>query len=497
LKSVLLSRLGAAAGVPHVGRDVEISGIAYDSRRVGPGQLFAAIRGRQLDGHEFIAGAMNRGCAGLLVERAGCVPGDVPYLLAPDTRRAMALAAVALYGHPTGALRLCGVTGTNGKTTTTFMVRHLLRGAGIKTGLLGTVQVLVGDTPVAAGLTTPESPDLQEIMARMVREGCRAAAMEVSSIGLELERVTGCEFDTAVFTNLTQDHLDLHGTMENYREAKARLFAELGHPVLPLVKAGPRAAIINADDPSGAYLAGKCRVPVITYGLQPGVAIRATGVQLGPAGSKFSLESPPGTRRVHQPLGALFNVYNALAASAVALHEGVSLDRVVEGLETMKGVPGRFEMVQGGQEYAVIVDYAHTPDALENVLRAARRVVGGKVIVVFGCGGDRDSGKRPRMGEVAGRLADWVVVTSDNPRSEDPGAILSEIAAGLQGQTTAYVLEVDRARAIALALARARPGDAVVIAGKGHETYQVFKDKTIDFDDRAVALALLREVKSG
>lgn len=492
---MLLSRLSAGAGLPHVGRDVEITGIAYDSRQAGPGQLFVAMRGRQRDGHAFIPDAVGRGCAGLLVERADGVPGDIPYLLAPDARRAMALAAVTLYGHPTGALRLCGVTGTNGKTTTTFMVRHLLQGAGIKTGLLGTVQVLVGDAPVAAGLTTPEAPDLQELMARMVRAGCRAAVMEVSSIGLELERVTGCEFDVAVFTNLTQDHLDLHGTMEAYRDAKARLFSELGHPARPLVKTGPRSAVINVDDPAGPYMAGRCRVPVITYGLQPGVAVRATGVELGAAGSKFTLESPQGARRVHQPLGALFNVYNALAASAVALHEGVSLDRVVEGLETMPGVPGRFEMVRGGQEYAVIVDYAHTPDALENVLRAARRVVTGQVMVVFGCGGDRDATKRPRMGEVAARLADLVVVTSDNPRGEDPAAILSQIEAGLQAHPTSYVLEVDRARAIAYALARARPGDGVVIAGKGHETYQVFKDHTIDFDDRAVALARLGEAK--
>ncbi|HAI21815.1 MAG TPA: UDP-N-acetylmuramoyl-L-alanyl-D-glutamate--2,6-diaminopimelate ligase [Clostridiales bacterium UBA8153] len=494
---VLLSRLGASAGLLHMGRDVEITGIAYDSRRAGPGQLFAALSGRRRDGHDFIADAVGRGCAGLLVERAGAVPEDVPYLLACDSRRAMALAATVLYGHPTGALRLCGVTGTNGKTTTTFMVRHLLQGAGIKTGLVGTVHVLVGDTPVAAGLTTPEAPDLQEIMAGMVREGCQAAVMEVSSIGLELERTTGCEFDAAVFTNLTQDHLDLHGTMEAYRDAKARLFAGMGHPALPPVKPGPRVAVINADDPSGAYMAGKCRVPVITYGLQPGVAVRATGVQLEAAGNKFTLESPQGTRRVHQRLAARFNLYNALAAAAVALHEGVDLDAVVEGLETMPGVPGRFEMVHGGQEYAVIVDYAHTPDALENVLRAARRVVSGKVIVVFGCGGDRDATKRPRMGEVAARLADLVVVTSDNPRSEEPGAILSQIAVGLQGQATPYVLEADRARAIALALAQARPGDGVIIAGKGHETYQACKDHTIDFDDRAVALARLREVNSG
>ncbi|MEW6522544.1 MAG: UDP-N-acetylmuramoyl-L-alanyl-D-glutamate--2,6-diaminopimelate ligase [Bacillota bacterium] len=491
---MLLSQLGARTGLVHTGPDVEVTGITYDSRRVRPGDLFVAIRGFRRDGHEFTEDAVRQGCAALLVSCAAAVPRGIPYLLAIETRRAMALAAVALYGHPTGALRLFGVTGTNGKTTTTFMLRHVLKTAGIKTGLVGTVQVLVDDTPEPVVLTTPEAPDLQELFARMVQAGCGAAVMEVSSIALDLERVTGCEFDAGVFTNLTQDHLELHGTMEAYRDAKGRLFAELGRPALPLVKGGPRCAVLNADDPASEYMARLCRVPVITYGLRRPATLRATEVDTRPGGNVFTLESPWGTRRIHQPLAAMFNVYNALAVAAAALNEGISLDVVAEGLETVPGVPGRFELVSEGQPYTVIVDYAHTPDALENVLSAARRVVPGRVIAVFGCGGDRDRTKRPLMGGIASRLADLVVVTSDNPRSEEPGAIIAEIEAGLQEGKTPYLLEPDRARAIALALAKARPGDGVVIAGKGHETYQVFKDRTIHFDDREVARNLLREV---
>jgi UDP-N-acetylmuramoyl-L-alanyl-D-glutamate--2,6-diaminopimelate ligase len=468
--------------------------VAYDSRRVRDGELFVAVEGTRHDGHRFIADALARGARALLVSRRAAVPAGVSWLLATDTRRAMALLSARYFGYPSSRLRLFGVTGTNGKTTTAYWLRHVLRTAGYRTGLVGTVQILVDETPLPVTLTTPEAPDLQELFARMLAGGCTAAVMEVSSIALELERVTGCEFDSAIFTNLTQDHLELHGSMEAYLRAKGRLFTMLGQPALGETKTGPRAAVLNADDPASAYLAGLSRVPVLWYGLRERADITATAVEARADGNSFTLHTPSGQRRVHTQLAAEFNVYNALAVAAAALAEGVELDAIATGLETMTVVPGRFELVREGQPFAVIVDYAHTPDALENVLRAARGSVEGRLMVVFGCGGDRDRGKRPQMGAIAGRLADLVIVTSDNPRSERPEDIMAEIEAGLSPVTSDYLLVPDRREAIAAALRRARPSDGVVIAGKGHETYQAFADRVIDFDDREVARSLLREV---
>lgn len=481
-------------------RQAAVRAVRYDSRQVQPGDAFVCIRGTRLDGHDFAGDAARRGAVLIVAERVpGPVADEVPTLLVADSRAALGQAAAALLGHPDRRLRLVGVTGTNGKTTTTYLTKAVLESAGHRVGLVGTIQHLVGDQVIGAERTTPEASDLQELFARMVQAGAGYAVTEVSSHAVVLKRIEAIEYDVGVFTNLTQDHLDFHGTMEAYRDAKAAFFAGLG----PGVK-GRKVAVINGDDPSGPYMARRAAAPVLFYGLDPGRDVAAEGVEARPDGVSFRVRTPWGSAAVRLQLGGAFNVYNALAALTVGLHEGVPLERAVAALEGVAGVPGRFEAVRAGQPFGVIVDYAHTPDGLENVLRAARALKPRRLWVVFGCGGDRDRTKRPKMGAIAARLADYVVITSDNPRSEDPEAICREIEAGLLAQRQAgdvamqgYEVVVDRRQAIERAVSLAQPGDLVVVAGKGHETYQIFKDRTVPFDDRQVVREALQGLGYG
>ncbi len=488
------------------GGEVPVRGLAYDSRRVRPGDLFVCVPGLRLDGHVFAGEAVQRGAAALLVERAEAVPRDVPAAAVPRVREAMGPLAARFYGHPSRELGLAGVTGTNGKTTTSFLLRSVLESLG-PVGLVGTVRNVVGGREEEVVHTTPEAVDLQCLLRRMAAAGDRWAVLEVSSHALALGRVEGCEFDVAVFTNLTRDHLDFHGTMEAYREAKGRLFASLGRE-RGRRKGPPLGAVLNNDDSAWEFMAEAVWAPVVTYGLEAG-QVRATDLDLSPAGSAFrvrweawpegSAGLAPGEVAVRLRLPGRHNVYNALAAFAAGLVAGVSPDAAAAALGRVAGVPGRLERVPGRQPFAVLVDYAHTPDGLENVLRAVRGFTQGRVLVVFGCGGDRDRTKRPLMGEVAARLADVVFVTSDNPRSEEPAAIAEEVLAGVPAGAPAGRprLVLDREEAIRAALAEAGPGDTVLIAGKGHEAVQIFRDRTVPFRDAAVAARALREMGYG
>jgi UDP-N-acetylmuramoyl-L-alanyl-D-glutamate--2,6-diaminopimelate ligase len=454
---------------------VDVAGLAYDNRKVGPRDLFFCVRGFTTDGHQFAADAVRRGAAALVVDHL--VDVDIPQVEVDDVRRAMAPAAAKFYGDPTKTLEVVGVTGTNGKTTTAYLVRSLIEAAGRQCGLLGTVKSIVGGEEREAGRTTPEAIDLQRTFREMLDGGDVACVMEVSSHALELARVDAVSFAAGIFTNLTQDHLDFHPTMEDYFLAKRKLFTECR----------VQTAIINIDDPYGRRLAADPQiVRPVTFALDdPGATYRATEVQTDLTGSTFTVQSPDGVRLLRSPLSGRFNVYNVLAALAAARALGVSADVAVAAIEEAGQVPGRFETVDEGQPFAVLVDYAHTPDSLENVLAAARLLTKGRLHVVFGCGGDRDRGKRPVMGEIAARLADRVIVTSDNPRSEDPGAIITEILSGISGPVEH---EVDRRIAIHSAITAAGEGDVVVIAGKGHEQGQEFANgEKHPFDDVTVA----------
>jgi UDP-N-acetylmuramoyl-L-alanyl-D-glutamate--2,6-diaminopimelate ligase len=463
-------------GAPPAARDVEIRDLAYDNRRVGPGTLFFCVPGFTRDGHDFAPDAVQRGAVALVVER----PLDlgVPEVLVNSVREAMAHAASRFNGDPTAELQVVGITGTNGKTTTAFLVRELLEAGGRQTGLLGTVKSIVGGEEHEVERTTPEGIELQRDFRAMLEGGDRACAMEVSSHALELRRSDAIHFAAAVFTNLTQDHLDFHPTMEDYYQAKRRLFT-----------LAPRIAVINVDDRYGARIAAELEHPV-TFAIDADAVYRARSVETGLEGSRFVLATPAGEFELFSPLRGRFNVYNVLGAVAAVDALGVDLETITAAIRTAGQVPGRFEPVDEGQGFAVLVDYAHTPDSLENVLRAARNLTGGRVHVVFGCGGDRDRGKRPLMGGIASRLADRVIVTSDNPRSEDPDAIVAEILTGSAADTEAIV---DRRAAIEATIAGAHAGDVVVIAGKGHEQGQEFESgRKIPFDDVTVAREVLR-----
>jgi UDP-N-acetylmuramoyl-L-alanyl-D-glutamate--2,6-diaminopimelate ligase len=458
--------------------ETEITGLAYDNRLAEPGTLFFCVRGFTRDGHEFAADAVQRGAAALVVDHHLEIP--VPQVQVPDVRAAMAPAAAAFYGHPTTDLQVAGVTGTNGKTTTAYLIRHLLEADGRQTGLLGTVTSVIGGREHPVERTTPEAIDLQRTFRAMRDGGDTACAMEVSSHALELRRADAIRFEAAVFTNLTQDHLDFHPSMEAYFAAKRRLFTELN----------PENSIINLDDAYGARLAAELENPV-TFALEAhGAAYRASAVETDLHGTTFTLNAPDGVHRVRSPLRGRFNVLNVLGAVATADALGMNTADAVAALEHASQVPGRFQPVDEGQPFAVLVDYAHTPDSLENVLNAARRLTQDRLHVVFGCGGDRDRGKRPLMGEIAARLADRVIVTSDNPRSEDPEAIIDQILSGIDRPVEHLA---DRRAAIERAIASAEAGDVIVIAGKGHEQGQEFENgRKVPFDDVAVAREALR-----
>jgi UDP-N-acetylmuramoyl-L-alanyl-D-glutamate--2,6-diaminopimelate ligase len=475
----------------------EVRALEHDSRRVTPGACFVCLPGSRFDGHAFAAEAAARGAAAVVLEREVPLPPGPAVVQVKETRVALAAFARAFYGEPARRLTVLGVTGTNGKTTTTYLLEAILAGAGKTVGVIGTIDYRCGTLKVPAERTTPEAPDLQALLRRMAELGATHVAMEVSSHSLALHRVDGVEFDVAVFTNLTQDHLDFHGSFEAYLEAKSRLFRGLG---VGAAKTGPKTAVLNADDPQIERLRAETSVPVVTFGLESPADLTAEDVTLLSTGLRATLCTPWGRIPVRSGLLGGHNVANILGAAGAALAVGVPPAAVSTALAGLRGVPGRLEQIEGGQPFTVAVDYAHTPDALGRVLRAARALTAGRLLCLFGCGGDRDRGKRPLMGEAAGRLADVVILTSDNPRSEDPEAILDAIEAGVRkvsgglGRTARIV---NRAEAIAAGLAQARPGDFVLIAGKGHETYQIFGDRTIPFDDREVARRALSAMGFG
>jgi UDP-N-acetylmuramoyl-L-alanyl-D-glutamate--2,6-diaminopimelate ligase len=480
--SVPLSQLLAATTVTLSDADpqLRVAALSYDSRRCQPGSLFFALRGAKDDGSKFVAQAVNQGAIAI-VSDAALTACAHPFIQVPDARVAMADMAAAFYSRPADALKVLGVTGTNGKTTTAFLVKHLLDADHRRCGLVGTVKYCVGDRSFDAPRTTPESVDLQDLLAQMVAAGSKAVAMEVSSHALVQHRTRSIPFDAAVFTNLTQDHLDFHGTMEAYFEAKARLFAGQ-------VTQGRRSrAILNGDDRYGHFLKERFEkvLPVITFGLGARLDFRATDVKFDATGSSFHLTAKGRQYLVRLPLIGTFNIYNALGALAGANALGMELRAAVAALAKAPQVPGRLERVSGRRSFQVYVDYAHTDDALRNVLRTLRELKPNRLITVFGCGGDRDRAKRPLMAAAAEEFSDWTIVTSDNPRSEDPLRIIAEIRQGLRGNR--HEERPDRAEAIARAVQLAGPGDIVLLAGKGHETYQEIAGEKHAFDDAAVA----------
>jgi len=474
--------------------DVMVNGMNYDSREVNPEDLFFCLPGAKEDGHEFAPQAVRSGATVLLVERQLDITG-VTQVLVEDSRKAMGILSAIFYGYPSRQLRVIGVTGTNGKTTTTHLIKAILETAGFGVGLIGTIHTLIGNQVLGVKNTTPASLDLQKLLRQMVDLKLDYVVMEVSSHALALGRVDGCEYDTAAFTNLTQDHLDFHLTFDNYASAKAKLFARLG---TEQSKSGPKAAIVNLDDAYGNYMTEHSSAKVLSFGVLHEADITATNVKVTDKGTSFTAVTPNGEIDLRLKLTGMFNVYNVLTAIGVALAEGISPVVIKQALEKVDSVAGRFELVDEGQSFAVVVDYAHTPDGLENVLQTAKNLTKGKITVVFGCGGDRDRTKRPIMGALAARYADYTIVTSDNPRSEEPGLIMEDIAQGIKdnGLTAdKYKLISDRRAAIREALTHAQAGDMVLIAGKGHETYQILKDKTIPFDDREIAREILEELK--
>ncbi|HMD33111.1 MAG TPA: UDP-N-acetylmuramoyl-L-alanyl-D-glutamate--2,6-diaminopimelate ligase, partial [Candidatus Acidoferrales bacterium] len=474
--------------------ELEIASVAYDSRKVTPGALFVAIRGEHADGNRFVADALGRGAAAVVSENprpaAGAgAPADVPagvaWIQVDEPRRALAQIAANFYARPADSLELVGITGTNGKTTTSFLMDSILRAAGHSTGLFGTILYRTPKSEGPAKHTTPESLELQKFFAEVRAAGGSHVTMEVSSHALALDRVWGCRFSAAIFTNLTRDHLDFHKTMDAYGAAKRLLFEGTG--------AGrPRAGAVNRDDPAAGLFTGLAE-RTLTYGLSAGADV--TTKRFAPAftGLEFTAQTPEGKIEVASPLVGKINVYNILGAMAAAVGMGIPRAAIERGIHDCKTVPGRFERVDCGQPFLVIVDYAHTDDALRNLLQTARELnKSGRIITVFGCGGERDRTKRPLMGEAAGSLSDLVVLSSDNPRGEDPRNIINDALVGLQRTGCEYMIEPERAQAVAMAIERARPGDIVLLAGKGHETYQVLRDRTIDYDDREEARRVLR-----
>lgn len=463
-----------------------ITDITADSRTVQAGSLFIALRGATVDGHKFLPMAAAKGAVAALVEEVPQEPPEgVTLLVVPDTRAAMELITPYFYDYPGKRLRMVGVTGTNGKTTTTNIIRLILRKAGHKVGLIGTINIMIEDEETVSHNTTPDVVDLQKTLYAMVCAGCDYCVMEVSSHALALKRVAGIEYDCAVLTNITQDHLDFHKTMENYRDAKSLLFEHLtdGNKT-------NKNAVFNMDDPSSAVIKARTKARAWTYGKGEENDIHPLRFTVAPKHMQLALATPVGEMDLELKITGEFNVYNVMSAVGAMLAEGISKETIVAVLDGFDGVPGRFQLVEAGQPYTVIVDYAHTPDGLENVLHTARSITRGKLWVVFGCGGDRDNKKRPIMGGLALELADKVVVTSDNPRTEDPELIIDEIFTALQNVPTGKeVFRLsDRREAINFALANAAAEDVILIAGKGHENYQILKDRTIHFDDKEVVL---------
>jgi UDP-N-acetylmuramoyl-L-alanyl-D-glutamate--2,6-diaminopimelate ligase len=474
---------------------LSVSAITDDSRFVQAGSVFVAVKGEQSDGHRFIPAAMKAGMAALVLQQPA-TDLSVPFARVADSRKALGLLGSRFYGEPSSKIRMIGVTGTNGKTTTTYVCKALLETLGRRVGLIGTVAYQIGKETIPASHTTPGAIELQQLLAKMVAGGCTAAVMEVSSHALAQDRTAGCEYDVAVFSNLTQDHLDFHKTMEEYFQAKLRLFAGLTGTHKP-----NKRAILNVDDPAGDRIQRLCPAPVWTYGLKTKADLRSENVRLSLGGTAFTAATPAGSFPVESQLVGEHNVYNLLAAIGVAIHEGATPDQVRQAVAQVTNVPGRFERVVAGQAFTVIVDYAHTEDALVRLLTAAQTLKTGRIITVFGCGGDRDRGKRPKMGSAAVRYSDVVILTSDNPRTEDPLAILLDVEAGvtdaLKGRPQVHYQKVaDRREAIHMAVREARSGDMILIAGKGHEDYQIIGTKKFHFDDCEVAREAIERLRT-
>lgn len=468
------------------------TGVQTDSRKVQPGDLFLCISGLVTDGHQYAAKAVEMGAAALVVEHD--VDVNIPKLVVKDSRYAMAVIANHFYNYPSRQMKVIGVTGTNGKTTSTYLIEAILRDQGFVTGLMGTIRMKIGSKVTDMERTTLEAVDLQSNLRQMADAGTDYCIMEVSSHALDLGRVKGCRFRTGIFTNLTQDHLDYHETMEQYKAAKGLLFSRMGNEF----SSNPdehQYAVLNADDEATTYYAGQTSAQVITYGIDRQADVRAEQIEITSKGTRFQCVTFRGTIDIHMKLVGKFNVYNALAAITAALLEGISLEAVKKALEAIDAVDGRMEVVNAGQPFLVLVDYAHTPDGLENALSTIKQFAKGHIYCVFGCGGDRDRTKRPLMGEVTARYSDYMYVTSDNPRTEDPERILQDIVPGIIQaglQTDRYELVADRRQAIQKAVAQATPDDVVLIAGKGHETYQEIMGVKHDFDDREVAKEAIR-----
>jgi UDP-N-acetylmuramoyl-L-alanyl-D-glutamate--2,6-diaminopimelate ligase len=472
----------------------QIHAITDDSRVVTGGSLFVAVKGERVDGHEFVDRAIKAGAVAV-VAQASVALGSLPFVRVNDSRKALGLLGSRFHGNPSAHLKMIGVTGTNGKTTTTYLCKGLLEGIGRRVGLIGTVGYQIGQETLPASHTTPGALDLQELLAKMVERGLTTAVMEVSSHALALDRTSGCEYDVAVFTNLTQDHLDFHRTMDEYCEAKLRLFAGLAGGQ----KAGKRA-IVNLDDPRGGTVRAACPVPVWGYAIQNQADLKAESMRLSLSGTTFTAATPAGSFPVESRLVGEHNVYNLLGAIGVALYDGATTDQIREAAAHITNVPGRFERISSGQDFTVVVDYAHTEDALLRLLTAAQTLKTDRIITVFGCGGDRDRGKRPKMGRAAVEYSDVVILTSDNPRTEDPMVILHEVEIGVRDalvhrKHVQYHLVPDRREAIGVAIREARQGDMVLIAGKGHEDYQIIGTRKFHFDDREVAREAIQQLR--
>ncbi len=479
-------------------RKREIDSISYDSRSVKDGSLFVAVRGFKSDGHKFINDAVVKGASAIVLEDKSFVEYDkgVTWIIVEDSRKSLAFIGANFYGNPSANMKVIGITGTNGKTTLTFLLERLFQQVGLSSGRIGTISIKIGDQVIPSRNTTPESLDLQAYLAAMCEKNLDYAVMEVSSHALALDRCLSVDFDTAVFTNLTQDHLDFHKDMEDYYLTKLKIFKQIAEHS---DENGRKKAVINVDDPYGKRMAEYLQqfpkqITTITYAVDNQADIKANNVHVAADGVSFDVVSDRHSMGFRLQLSGLFNVYNCLAAIGVGISEKIDLSDIKAAMESIEAIPGRFEKINCGQDYTVVVDYAHTPDGLKNVLETVKEFAAGDIITVFGCGGERDKGKRPKMGKLAAEYSDLVIVTSDNPRGEDPMQIIEDIAAGINESVAAgkitqekVLIEPDRHRAIELAVNSAKADDVVIIAGKGHETYQILNDRTIDCDDRLIA----------
>lgn len=489
----------------HGETNFSVKALTCDSRTLLPGGLFFALRGAQADGHLYIGKAAAAGAAAVILEDATYAPAGIPWIKVPDGRAAMGLISALFNGDPTATKPLIGITGTNGKTTTTYLIEAILKAAGLPAAVLGTISYRFGTTTIGASHTTPESTELQQAFRQLAEAGAEAFVMEVSSHALEQKRVDGCHFDVGIFSNLTRDHLDYHVTMEKYLEAKCRLFTEL---LRPSPEKPRRRAVINMDDPYGKEIARRAACPVLTFGIEGCCDVRPTGVTSSVAGICATLVTPGGEIKFASHLLGRFNLSNILAAAAAGVALDLPLQAIKQGIENHSTVPGRMERIENGKGITCLVDYAHTGDALENVLTTLKEIAAGRIITLFGCGGDRDNGKRPIMGKVAASMSDLAILTSDNPRTEDPAVILEQVKGGItelalreyhldeltDGFTEkGFTILENRHEAIRLAINLARPGDIVLLAGKGHEDYQIIGTVKQHFDDREEAAAALAE----